>query len=170
MPPVADFRLAQFAADRVDACGKHIGRHTYWKLYAIENLFRIVVNSVLTAQLGPGWWTTAVDPRIQGEAQRSRNRYSARPWHTQPGNHDLYFTNLSELVEIIRVNSHLIVRVIPDINDWIVKIEHIRLPRNIVGHMNFPTSTDQQRIDVLYSDCRALVVHLQLRNVVLEIP
>jgi len=170
MAGVADFRTAQFAVDRVDSCGKHIGRGAYWRLYAIENLFRVLVHSVLSNQLGPDWWDTAVSPSVRSEAQRSRNSYSARPWHSQPGSHDIYFTTLSQLTEIIRVNSHQFEPVVSDIHQWIVKLEQIRLPRNVIGHMNFPTLTDRRRIEVLYADCRVLMAHLEQRGFALTIP
>jgi hypothetical protein len=39
----------------------HIGSKLYWELYAIENTLRVVVNSVLTLQIGTHWWSVAVD-------------------------------------------------------------------------------------------------------------
>lgn len=170
MPPATDFRTAVFTAANVDTCGKFIGRNAYWKLYAIENFFRVIVHSVLSVQIAQNWWTTAVDPTIQADAQKSRKKYLEKPWHSQPGNHDIYLTTLSQLNEIIRANSHLIQPLIANIDQWIVEIELIRFPRNVVGHMNFPTVTDRRRIDVLYEDCCALVTHLQQQNITLKIP
>ncbi len=161
MPSATDFRTAAFAPSKVDSCGKYIGRNTYWKLYAIENLFRIVIHSVLSAQLGATWWANAVDPRIQKRAQSAQARYALRPWHTNPGSHDIYYTNLSDLSEITRANAHLFRIIVPDIDQWIVKIQQILLPRNVVGHMNFPSRTDRQRIDILHSDCQMLIGHLK---------
>ena len=161
MSTVTDFRAVAFALPKVDSCGKYLGKKTYWKLYTIENLFRIIIHSVLNAQLGPTWWANAVDPKIQGRAQNSQNRYAKRPWHTNPGSHDIYYTNLSDLSEIMRANAHLFRPVVQDIDQWIVKIQQVLLPRNTVGHMNFPNSNDRKRIDVLYSDCQMLVSHLQ---------
>ena len=170
MPPVTDFRTAAFAAANVDTCGKFIGRSAYWKLYVIENFFRVIVHSVLSVQIGPDWWIRGVHPKLQERAQDLRREYMAKPWHSQPGKHDIYFTTLSQLNEIIRANSHLMQALIPDIDQWILKVEQIRLPRNVVGHMNFPITHDRQRIDVLYADCRALVTHLQQQNILLKIP
>jgi hypothetical protein len=161
MPTVTDFRSAQFTPAKIDSCGKYVGQKTYWRLYAIENLFRIVIHSVLSGQLGSTWWAKAVDPKIQGRSQNSQTRYAIRPWHTKPGSHDIYYTNLSDLSEIMRANAHLFRAIVPDIDQWIVKIQQVLLPRNVVGHMNFPNPTDRQRIDVLYADCQMLISHLQ---------
>jgi hypothetical protein len=161
MPRATDFRTVAFAPPKVDSSGKHIGQTTYWKLYAIENLFRVIIHSVLTAQLGPTWWANAVDRKIQERALNARSRHAKRPWHTNPGTHDIYYTNLSDLSEIMRANAHLFRVTVQDIDEWIVKIHQVLLPRNVVGHMNFPNSNDKQRIDVLYSDCQVLIAYLQ---------
>ena len=169
--PSADFRTFAFDASRVVASAKVVGRGPYWKLYAAENIFRVIVHTVLTAQIpGNDWWTQAVAPHVQKEAEDSAKRYAARPWHTSPGVHGIYYTTLSQLTEIIRANSHLFAPVIPDIDQWIVRIELVRYPRNVVGHMNFPTKTDQKRIDVFYEDVRALAAKLVSDGYSFQVP
>ena len=170
MAAVVEFRTIPFDALRVDASGKDIGRKIYWKLYAVENVLRIIVHSVLAGQIGPNWWVVAVSPGVQKQAQKWRSSYARRPWHGTPGTHDIYYTTLSDLNEIIRANSQLFLPIISDIDQWIARIEQIRLPRNIVGHMNWPSRTDRQRIDVFYSDLHALVKHLVLSGLSLAIP
>ena len=160
MPAVADFRGYAFDPARVDSCGKYLGRKVYAQLYAIENLVRVVVHSVLTAQISPNWWTVAVDPDTQKEIAKLKARYLKTPWHGSPGAHELYYTFLSDLNPIITANAHLFRPLIPDIDTWIGRIEQIRVPRNIVGHMNWPTATDRARIDVFYSDFQHLVKKL----------
>jgi hypothetical protein len=148
-----------------------VGRSVYPKLYVIENLLRITLHSILTAQLGQGWWQLAADTTIQGKATRFRNRYLARPWHTSPGTHDIYYVDLADLLEIARVNSHLLSPVIVDINNWVAQIDSIRFPRNITAHMNFANSNDRQRIEVVHNDLKALVSSLQQNpSVVFQIP
>jgi len=68
MPRVLDFRLYSFQPNRIARCGRKIGRDVYWKLYVIENTIRIVIHSVLTAQINANWWSAAVDQRIVGNA------------------------------------------------------------------------------------------------------
>ena len=160
MPTTQDFRDLAFDPKRLDAAGKNIGQRIYWKLYAIENLVRVIVHSVLTAQAGPNWWTVAVDPTIQGKVKYLRSDYANKPWHSTPGKHDIYYVFLSDLSKIITANSHLFRPLIPDIDQWIVRIELLRLPRNIVGHMNWPHQTDRQRIDVTHADLHQLVQQL----------
>jgi hypothetical protein len=170
MPAVGDFRNYALDSSKIDASGKDVGRKVYWKLYAIENLVRIVVHSVLTAQVAPNWWTVAVDPGIRAQVRGRMTEYAKQPWHSTPGKHDIYYTFLSDLNKIITAHSHLFRPVIPDIDQWIARIEQVRLPRNIVGHMNWPSATDRQRIDVFYADIQHLVHHLANAGLALSIP
>lgn len=126
----------------------------------MENIFRVIINSVLSAQIGTDWWKTAVDGTIQKKAQSFKNDYLTRPWHTTPGSHEIYYIHLRDLNEIMRANSNLFLPIIPEIDGWIARIEQLRLPRNVVAHMNFPSRTDQKRIDVFFEDSKVLVANL----------
>jgi len=170
MPTVSDFRSYAFDHVRVDAAGRNIGGRVYWKLYAIENLVRVVVHSVLTAQAGVGWWSVAVDPGLRQRVTNRMNDYASRPWHSTPGRHDIYYTFLSDLSKIIAANSHLFKPIIADIDQWIARLEQVRIPRNIVGHMNWPSQIDRQRIDVCYADLQQLVRHLANQGFALSVP
>jgi hypothetical protein len=170
MPRVRDFRQFAFQPDRISRCGRNIGAEVYWKLYAIENTIRIVIHSVLSAQINPNWWSAAVDQRIVGNAQRFRQSYIANPHNASPGIHDIHLVFLSDLTEIIRANSHLISRVVPTTNQWIVTLEGIRLPRNLVGHMNFPNTYDRNAIDATYAQLPTLLGHLAAHPIPIIIP
>jgi hypothetical protein len=128
------------------------------------------VNSVLLSQIGPNWWTTAVDPNTLRKARQRRARYSARPQHANPGHHDLYLIDLFDLVEILRINSHLFLPIIPETNQWLVTIESVRFARNIVGHMNFPNAFDYNAINYAYQQLPTLVGRLSANNVPLAVP
>lgn len=157
MPAAKDFRAVPvFAVKNVHDSGRDVGSRVFWKLYAIENLVRVIVHSVLSAQIGTAWWATAVDPGIQKKAQGFKAKYQSKPWHGNPGSHDIYYIDLADLNEIIRANSNLFLPIVADIDQWMARIEQVRLPRNIVAHMNWPNTTDRQRIDVFHSDLQAL--------------
>ena len=160
MARTVDFRNYAFDGSRVDAAGKDIGRKVYWKLYAIENMVRVIVHSVLTVQAGSNWWSVAVDPGVQGQVRSRMASYAQQPWHSTPGKHEIYYAFLSDLNKIITANSHLFAPVIADIDQWVARIEQVRLPRNIVGHMNWPSAVDRARIDVFHADIQKLVDRL----------
>lgn len=170
MPAPRDFRKFAFSFDRVERCGKYIGRYNYWKLYAIENILRVVVNSVLSKQINPNWWVVGVDPDVQKKAAKVRASYASKPWHTPAGSHDIYYVFLPDISNIMRANSHLIAPVIPSIGLWIKRVDDIRIPRNLIGHMNFPNLADRQRIDALHRDVGSLVTTVQSRGLPIAIP
>lgn len=170
MPIVRDFRNFGFDAIRVDRCGKHVGRQIYWKLYAIENILRVIIHSVLSAQINPHWWNVAVDPKVRRRAQDFRQQYIRRPQHALPGRHEIYYVFLSDLNNILRANSNLFLPLVPDIDQWVARIEGVRLPRNIVGHMNFPNQYDRQQIDRLYEQFASLLLQLGNSRIPIEIP
>jgi hypothetical protein len=157
MQTVKDFRFLPFDSIKIGKCGKYVGRQTYWKLYAIENIFRIIIHSVLSVQSPPPWWDVAVDRDIRRKAERFQGHYLKKSWHGKPGTHAIYYIDLKDLGEIFRANAHLFYPVIPELDKWILGIEDIRLPRNVVAHMNFPNKTDEKRIDVFYEDCLSLI-------------
>lgn len=167
---VVDFRSRAFSVSNVESSAKNVGRNVYWKLYVIENLARVLLHSVLQAQIGPNWWSVGVSPRIQEDAQDREATYSRRPWYTSPGTHDIYFTFLTELVEIMRANANLFLHVVPDIDQWIARLALIRIPRNVAGHMNWVNKIDRKRVDVTYSDMCALITHLSTTGLAIKIP
>jgi len=167
MARVVDFRrTTNFSSERIDRCGLNVGRGVYPKLYALENLFRVLVHSILTAQLGGGWWALAVDLRIRNKVTGYQGIYTANPWHTSPGGHEIYFADLSDLLEITRANAHLFAPAVTNINGWVAKIEAVRLPRNVTAHMNFANAQDRKRIDVTYADLKVLLDSLHANTTV----
>jgi len=169
MPPaVRDFRLAAFDASKVDASGRHVGRRVYWQLYAIENLVRVTASTVLSGELGPSWWTKAVDGKMRGRIDERKADYAHSK--STPGKHDISYTVLTELTKIVATNSDLFRPLIPGIDEWVARLEELRLPRNVVGHMNWPNATDRQRIDTLYAELHALVKQLAGAGVTFVIP
>lgn len=171
MPSVRDFRTAsQFNIDTVSVSGRYIGRITYWKLYVIENLYRVILHSILSVQLPPpDWWLSAANIDIQRRANRNRKDYVAHPWHTTPGQHSVYYIGLGDLNEIARVTADKLRVVVPKIDDFIICVEMIRLPRNVVAHMNFLSTTDRNRVDTIYEDFKVLTKMVQ-QNIMLQVP
>lgn len=167
---IVDFRNIAWDGAKIDSSGKDIGRKVYWRLFAIENLARVLIHSVLFVQIGPGWWAVGVDPNIRGRVLKFRADYALQPWHSTPGAHDLYYTQLPDLARITRDNSHLFLPIIPDIDAWVARLDQIKLPRNIVGHMNWPSAADRRRIEAFHSDFHALVKHVEASGLTMVIP
>lgn len=156
MPAGVDFRTRPFHMTTIGDSGRNIGSSVYWKLYAIENLLRVIIHSVLTAQIGPHWWSLVADPKLQGNVQRIEQDYARKPRHSPPGRHYIYYVFLRDLNRIVLASINHFRPIIPDIDQWLSRLENIRLPRNIVGHMNWPNAFDRQMIDQTYLQMKTL--------------
>jgi hypothetical protein len=121
---------------------------------------RVILHSVLAAQVGPNWWATSVDPNTKKSIEALKQSYK-KSVHTLPGSHDIYYVYLSDLTKIMTSSRNLIIKVIADVDAWIVKMEGVRIPRNLVGHMNFPNTADRSRIDTLHNEVATLMQKLE---------
>lgn len=157
MPKVLDYRTRTFKIAYVDASGQHIGRSVYWKLYAIENLVRILIHSVLLGDIGQDWWGVATDRPLRRKVESIKEDYASQPSRTSPGKHEIYYVFLRDLNKIILANIDSFRPLIPDIDNWLVRLEAIRLPRNVVGHMNWLNIQDKNDIDETYLEVKALM-------------
>lgn len=161
MAGIQDFRELPFARSRVADCGRYVGHESYWKLYVIENYLRVILHSILSAQISGKWFETAADPTMKENIAKVKKRHLKKPTHTSPGKHDVYYIYLSDLTKIMTAHSHLIVKVIADVDLWVARLEDVRMPRNLVGHMNFPNIADRRRIQTVYGELTALMQKLE---------
>jgi len=121
----------------------------------------VILHSVLSVQFREDWFDTYIGKKRRQEIDRLKKDYLNTRVHTLPGRHDIYYLYLSDLNKIMSASRHLFEKVIEDVDSWIVKIEGVRLPRNLVGHMNFPNREDRKRIDKLYGELSTLVQKLE---------
>lgn len=152
----------------VNENGRFMGHSIYWKLYFVENALRVVIHTILSIQVTPipasypGWWEFLYhDTTMMDEAERARRRYLANPSHTYPGRHGIYYVYLHDLGEIMRQQATYFSPVMPDVNEWVLKIAQVGLPRNCVGHMNLLNANDRMQIASLYYECKALIKKLE---------
>jgi hypothetical protein len=122
MAPITDFRISSYNPKAIDNCGRFIGHQSYWKLYAIENLFRIIVHSILSVQISYVWWEVAVDGPTRTKAEYRQSLYSRKSPNDKIGRHGIYYLDLRDLNEIIRANANLIDPVVPDLDSWILRV------------------------------------------------
>jgi hypothetical protein len=111
-----------------------------------------------------------VDPDLREKVAGVRGQYAGLLGRAPTGRHDLYFTFLPQLNDILRPNSHLFVPVVPDVDQWLVRIERLRLPRNMVGHSNWPTVAAGRTIQDTHTAARKLVGVVGSAGVPLLIP
>jgi hypothetical protein len=116
------------------------------------------------------WWERAVDQETRKTVEWFRKQYSKQMWRSNPGKHGLYYVSLGDLNEIMRVHANLLSKVIPEIDEWLIRIDKLRIPRNTVAHMNYPVRADLDLIDELYELSRGLVPMLEKKKIKPVIP
>ena len=177
MPNAIDFRTAPFRVTKVSDSGRYIGETVYWRLYVIENLLRVIINSVLSDFYStPEWWPLAAGPisvgdrTLDGVVKQVRSDHKKNANSTYPGKHNMYYLQFSYLYLIIIENNSLFLSVIPEIDQWVQRFKRMRISRNIVSHMNWLDSTDRQEINELYLDLIQLARKLTESKLEIVIP
>ncbi len=128
------------------------------------------MHSVLVVQLPAPWWDNAVDKKVKERVAKAKKSYALKRVHAVPGKHDIYYAYLPDLNRILLANGNLFRPTIPDIDMWIPKIENVVTPRNLVGHMNFPSPHDRNEIDIVYDELTGLVERLEKSSLAIVIP
>lgn len=173
MASIEDFRIDDdFARAKVNRSGRIVGRTIYWKLYSIENLLRVLIDSTLSvAYPEPRWWMFVLSRKQLGEIESRRQEHKILPWSSTRGNHALYYLNLSELGGIILATEPYMSSVIEDTDALIRGIATIRQPRNVVAHMSFPSEDDKSHIDDLHSQVVSLIKTVEKKSkIILKTP
>jgi hypothetical protein len=165
-----DYRRFAFDESRVKSSGASVGMGPYRDLYIAENLLRVLIHSVLTVQIPTGWWPVAVDTPRRNKALNVAAQLPVRRAHKQPGAHGLYYLFLPDLTEIVRANSNLFVHLMPDVLIWLTEIERVRLPRNTVAHMNYPSAAQRRRITELRVDMSRRIRAVSAAGVTIRLP
>jgi hypothetical protein len=169
-----DFRQRAFSGNALNRSGNFLGVKYYPKLHLAENFLRVIIYSILPKQIQPPWWDNATNSFIRSHVntnkRRNRRATTAEPRHSSPGIHDLYFTPLGDLSDIIRTHRNHFISVIPDIDKLIVEIERVRHPRNIIAHMNYPNDFDRRAIRRLSEHVSNIIENLEAQGVTINIP
>jgi hypothetical protein len=72
---------------------------------------------------------------------------------------------LHDLGDIMRDNALYFTPIMPEVDDWILWIAQVGLPRNCIGHMNLINARDRKQINALYYECKDLIRKLQKRKI-----
>jgi hypothetical protein len=76
----------------------------YPKMYLLENSIRSVINRVLTAKHGKDWWGAQAPTGVKRLVQGRKDKEDKIPWHGKRGAHEIYYSDVSDLQNIIEKN------------------------------------------------------------------
>ncbi len=91
----------------------------YAQLYLLENSVREVINRVLTKNIGPDWWNnTNVRKRLIENVQGRIDKEKENPWHGGRGAHPIYYTDISDLIYLLKRHWNYFEDIFPRI-EWV---------------------------------------------------
>jgi Swt1-like HEPN len=129
----------------------------YPKVYLFENSIRNVIVRVLRAKHGAGWWAKSAPAGVQTKVKDRKAREAKKPWHGARGTHEIYYSDFSDLRELITRNWSDFEPIFLK-QSWITqRLDELEPPRNIVAHNNPLSKNEENRIDLYFNDWVALL-------------
>jgi Swt1-like HEPN len=129
----------------------------YTAIAAFENSVRKLIVTVLIEREGDDWWTKCVSEKIRSRAATKQAEETKVKWHAQRGADPIYYTQMGDLVSIIRQNwSHFE----PHLKsvEWAAGIlDVVERSRNVIMHSGRLDLTDIERIGIFIRDWIAQV-------------
>lgn len=129
----------------------------YPKMYLLENSIRSVINRVLAAKHGKDWWLTQAPSGVRKLVQGRKDKEDRVPWHGKRSAHEIYYSDFSDLRNIIEKNwadFDPIIHKQQWINQW---LEELEPARNTLAHNNPVSENEQKRIEVFFNDWVQLI-------------
>jgi hypothetical protein len=125
----------------------------YAQLYLLENSVREVINRVLIKHIGPGWWHSKnVRKELLNKVQGRIDKEKENPWHGRRGAHPIYYTDISDLIYLLKRHWKYFEDIFPRL-EWVSeKLEQVSFSRNVVDHHNPLGKRDRDRLTLNLQD------------------
>ncbi len=124
----------------------------YTAIAAFENSVRALVTKVLLESVGEKWWDSSVSDRIKTKAKTRFEDEQKIRWHTQRGKNLINYTELGDLVAIIRNNWDKFEPYIHSI-EWASSIsDMLERSRNVIMHSGSLERADIERVGIHIRD------------------
>ena len=142
--------LALLDEDHVAASRKMSA--VYIAIASFENGVRDLVSSRLIEQKGANWWDTSVSADVKKRAETRQKQEEKIRWHQARGLNPIYYTEMADLVSIIRANWSSFEDLLHDI-DWVQQIfKSLERSRNVIMHSGQLSMDDIERVGVFIRD------------------
>jgi hypothetical protein len=124
----------------------------YTAIASFENTVRRLISTVLLESPGENWWTACVSEKIRERAENRQHDEEKIRWHTPRGDEPLNYTELGDLVSIMRQNYDKFEPFIRSL-EWAQQIvANIERSRNVIMHSGDIELDDIERIGVNIRD------------------
>jgi hypothetical protein len=132
--------------------------------YILENSLRVVIKKVLEKKYSKNWWGNKVKTEINNRVEDRKIKEDKQPWHGKRGQHEIFYSDFSDLKSIISKNWDDFKTIFPS-QQWIIqRLDDLEHPRNIIAHNNPLSEDDKKRIGLYLSDWLKLLG--QKRNLI----
>lgn len=123
----------------------------YTAIAAFENSVRALVSSTMLEAKGEEWWS-GVKADIRNRAETRRSNEEKHKFHAQRGEAPLNYTELKDLVNVIRANWEAFEPFLPS-PEWTASIlESLERSRNVIMHSGELGSHDIERVGIHIRD------------------
>lgn len=138
----------------------------YSIMYALENSLRHFISRVLEEAHGENWWSeVAKVKKLEKMTEKisQRKKDEADNWyHSTRGVHEIYYTDYTELIEIIKKVQPICVKYFNKDPERLLpsKLAELAPTRNVIAHNNPITPNDLARLRVHASDWFKYMKHV----------
>lgn len=137
--------------DDLVATARHMST-VYTAIAAFENSARTLVQSTMLEGKGESWWEDCVSAKVKKRAEDRQADDENHRFHSQRGSTPLNYTDLNDLLNIIRANWELFEPFMPT-PEWAASIfEAIERSRNVIMHSGTLGREDIARVGIHIRD------------------
>jgi hypothetical protein len=123
----------------------------YAAIAAFENSARELVASTMIEAKGEGWWLS-VKTEIRNRAETRQESEEKHRFHAQRGDSPLNYTELKDLLNIIRANWECFEAFLPSA-DWTASVfDSVERSRNVIMHSGSLGPRDVERVGIHLRD------------------
>jgi hypothetical protein len=124
----------------------------YTAIAAFENMVRELVSRTMLEEKGENWWEECVSSDVRKRAKSRQEEEEKHRFHTQRGDLPISFTELKDLLNIIRANPEQFDPFVPSA-EWARSIfDAIERSRNVIMHSGMLDASDIDRVGIHIRD------------------
>ena len=124
----------------------------YTAIAAFENSARTLVVSTMLEGEGETWWDDCVSAKVKKRAEARRDEDEKNRFHSQRGEDPINYSDLGDLLNIIRANWELFEAAISS-PEWAQSIfDAVERSRNVIMHSGTLSSGDVARVGINIRD------------------
>jgi hypothetical protein len=153
-----------------DSIYQGIPSEGYSIMFVLENSIRLFITRAFSSVYGSNWWDQVPDKKslksVVTKVSERKTKDSENWYHSKRGVHEIYYTDYTELLQIIRVFDSIFSKFFKKgaAKNLVGKLEELGPTRNVIAHNNPITPKDLERLKVHTRDWFAYMQHLKSQD------